>query len=136
MTRTIALLLALASPASADRIIRHDLGGSVDAYAAAVRAEVHPVQITGECVSACTLWLGAADACVTPDAMLGFHGPSTASGLPLTRAEFDRVTGLMATFYPPAISTWFMRDARRFTGDAILFVSGAEMIKHGVKRCL
>jgi len=118
--------------------VRKDMGGSVedrlDEIARLEQAGT-PVRIVGTCVSACTLYLGLATACVMPKARLGFHGPSTRlKGLPLPREEFERLSRLMAAQYPPAIRAWFMAEARMVTGDYIT-ISGAEAIRLGARPC-
>jgi hypothetical protein len=73
----VSIALSLGAPqARADWFGRElDRGGSVSAYksrivAAAGRRHV----ISGDCMSACTLWLAHKNTCVMPDAVLWFHG--------------------------------------------------------------
>ena len=135
MIRAITLCAALiAAPAHA-LDVRRDMGGSVDDRAAHIqqlRATGTPVRITGTCVSACTMFLLIA--CVSPRAKLGFHGPATAIGLPMTRAEFDRVSAQMAAHYPPQIAAWFMRTGRLMTGDYYT-ITGSEAVRMGAREC-
>lgn len=131
------LTAAAAYPAKAMTVTR-DLGGSVRERIALVdslSAEGAEVRIVGTCISACTLFLGVPNACVAPSARLGFHGPSTRKrGLPLPRAEYERISLQMATFYPPKIGQWFLTTARKTTGDYIL-ISGRDAIKMGARAC-
>lgn len=118
--------------------VRNDMGGSVRERLATIRAleaQQVPVRITGTCVSACTMYLGLSRACVTPQARLGFHGPSTRlRGMPLPAGEFERLSQEMARHYPPAIRAWFLSDARLVTGDYIT-ITGAEAIRMGARPC-
>lgn len=114
--------------------IRHDTGGSVQARAEAIATQREPVRIVGYCASACTMHLGAPDVCVTRNARLGFHGPSTRSGLPLPRSEWERVSNVMADHYPPKLRLWFLTVGRENTG-AVRVIRGAELIDMGVKEC-
>lgn len=131
------LICAVAPQANA-MTVRKDLGGSVRERIVQVEhlsrtgAEV---RIVGTCISACTLLLGVPNACVTPSARLGFHGPSTRnSGLPLPRDEYERISLQMANLYPPQIRNWFMATARKTTGDYIV-MSGETAIAMGARAC-
>lgn len=135
----MGLGVAMLSPGPAGAIdVRRDMGGSVEERIGMVRALAAsgtPVRISGLCVSACTLLLGVPGACVTPEARLGFHGPtSPLPGIPLPRPEFEQVTREMAAHYPPAIAAWFMAEARMTTGRYIT-ISGAEAIRMGARPC-
>jgi len=114
--------------------ITHDTGGSVKTRADAIATQRDPVRIEGICYSACTMHLGAPDVCVTRNARLGFHGPSTRSGLPLPRSEWERVSKQMADHYPPKLRLWFLTVGRENTG-AVRVIRGAELINMGVKEC-
>ena len=113
--------------------IRHDMGGSVSARLDQMQ-HMSGVRIVGRCDSACTMLLGLPDTCVTRSARLGFHGPSTRSGLPLPRSEWERVSNVMADHYPPALRRWFMAEGRKNTG-AVRVIRGAELINMGVREC-
>lgn len=130
-----ALAVLLATPASA-LVIRNDPGGPVAervAQIATLSTTGQTVKILGRCASSCTMLLSIA--CVAPSARLGFHGPSSQyPGIALPPAEFERVSRQMATHYPPAIRTWFLREARLVTGD-LLTLTGAEAIRLGAKKC-
>lgn len=134
----ICALLASATGSATAMTITRDMGGSVReriVQVSALSEKGTEVRIVGTCISACTLLLGVPTACVTPFAKLGFHGPSTrARGLPLPRAEFERVSAQMAALYPPQIRKWFMATARMTTGDYIL-ISGRDAIAMGARAC-
>lgn len=136
------LLLALAPilapmPAMA-LVVTHDLGGSVRDRIAQVdmlTARKAEVRILGTCLSACTLLLGVPDACVSPSARLGFHGPSTrTAGLPLPRADYDRISMQMAALYPQPLRGWFLTEARYITGTYVE-ITGRDAIAMGARRC-
>lgn len=134
-----AMILVAGTGAQAKGItITRDMGGSVRERIMQVSdlsAKGTEVRIVGTCISACTLLLGVPNACVTPTARLGFHGPSTRKrGLPLPRAEYERVSAQMASLYPPQIGDWFMNTARKVTGDYIL-ISGRDAIAMGARAC-
>jgi len=52
-----------------------DQGGRIASYVARIEASTASRHvISGDCLSACTLWLAHRNTCVTPDAVLWFHG--------------------------------------------------------------
>jgi hypothetical protein len=141
------LTVALAMPAYAARpkskvpgatiVINGDPGGSVrERY-----GEIQQINRLGQrieirrgsCMSSCTMFLGARNVCVTPTAILGFHGPYR-FGSKLTQAEFDRWSNVISSHYPPAIKTWYMTSARYNTRKPTK-LTGAELIRLGVSRC-
>lgn len=132
------VFLSASSGAASALVVKRDMGGPVSERIALIRdlsARQVEVRIEGTCVSACTLLLGVPTACVSPNASLGFHGPSTRHrGLPLVREEFERVSAQMASFYPPKISRWFMETARMKTGNYIV-ISGNQAIAMGARPC-
>jgi hypothetical protein len=135
----IAALTLCATTAQGATTIRADNGGSVPEYAAMIadyRATGQKVRITGRCNSSCTMLLALPDVCVSRNARLGFHGPSSQFyGIRLAPAEFERWSQIMADHYPATIRAWFMQVAR-YTFDDVLTVRGSELIdNHGVKQC-
>ncbi|WRH64332.1 MAG: hypothetical protein RSE12_08380 [Fuscovulum sp.] len=114
------------------------MGGSVEARVVEIKEldrKQTKIEISGTCVSACTLYLGAHNTCVKPNARLGFHGPSSAlRGIPLVPREFDRVSMMMADYYPPKIRAWFLAKARYVFEDYIT-ISGRQAIEMGAKPC-
>ncbi len=125
------------SPGSAEVItVANDYGGYISNYMDridGIRARHTPVAITGDCRSACTLYLGAGNVCVTQAAMLRFHGPSR-SGEPFPKIEFEMFSQLMARYYPEPIKSWFM-DTARYRINGTFALSGAELIRLGVPEC-
>ncbi|MCC7320316.1 MAG: hypothetical protein IT542_04980 [Rubellimicrobium sp.] len=134
-------LLATTLPAilpAATLTIRDDPGGSLAERLALIeryRAAGTALRIEGSCISACTLYLGLPGTCVTRGARLGFHGPRTGlPGIPLPRAEFERLTRVMAAHYPPAIRDWFMTEAR-LTTTGYHVLSGVQAVAMGAQAC-
>lgn len=116
--------------------IERDYGGSIAAYMRevdALRQRHLRVEIVGECRSACTLYLGAENVCVSRSAALRFHGPSRPDA-PLTPRQFDAFSVRMAQYYPEPIRSWFLETARyRLTGTYTL--TGPTLIRMGVPEC-
>lgn len=117
-------------------VVRDDPGGAVMDYAARVQQlGDQPVVIDGRCMSACTLYLGARNVCITRGARLYFHGPSSQFyGLGLPPDEFDAVSRFMGNHYPEQIKDWFIGVGRyRLVG--FFEMGGAEAIALGAKEC-
>ncbi len=119
-------------------IVRNDLGGSVAerlTMIAALRNDGRRVEIRGQCASACTMYLGLPNACVSRASQLGFHGPeSQFYGISLPPDEFEYWSRVMASNYPAPIARWFMAEARQTT-MGIITISGAQAIKMGAQAC-
>jgi ATP-dependent protease ClpP protease subunit len=126
------------SQASAQTVIRNDLGGSIEArlqMIANLRNVGERVEIRGVCASSCTMLLGLPTTCVAPNARLHFHGPSTQFyGVALAPKEFERWSRIMAEHYPPAIRQWFMSTARH-TIMGTIAISGNEAARLGARAC-
>lgn len=118
-------------------VIHSDMGGSVRARYNEIqqinrlrqRVEIRK----GSCLSSCTMFLGAANVCVTPQAVLGFHGPYR-FGSKLTAQEFEEWSRVIAAHYPAEIRDWYMKEARYKTFTAMR-LTGRQLIKLGVARC-
>ena len=126
-------------PAHPDRavVIRNDPGGVLPARIASIasiRSSGQRVELRGRyCLSACTLYLGLPNACVSPQTRFGFHGPSM-YGRPLKSKDFERWSKVMASHYPEPLRSWFMEKARyQVTGYVNL--RGEDLIRMGVERC-
>ncbi|MEJ2023122.1 MAG: hypothetical protein P8X43_14160 [Maritimibacter sp.] len=150
MATMIALTAAIATSAQAQTVgrasfapasmgvinVADDYGGYIASYMDridGIRAKRTPVAITGDCRSACTLYLGAGNVCVTRSATLRFHGPSK-SGTPFPQTQFDTFSKMMARYYPEPIKNWFMTKAR-YRINGTYAVSGAELIRLGIPEC-
>lgn len=139
-TVLVANLMLCAAPAVAQSalIVRNDLGGSVQErlmMIAQLRDAGRRVEIRGQCASACTMYLGLPNACVSRAAQLGFHGPqSQYYGISLPPDQFEYWSRVMASNYPSGIARWFMSQARDTT-MGLITISGAQAIKMGAHAC-
>lgn len=128
--------IALTTCASA-KTVRNDSGGVLDERVteiAHLRATGEQVRIGGYCNSACTMYLGLPNACVSPRAVFGFHGPmSQFYGMPLLADEFEHWSRVMASHYPEPIRTWYMQEARYALTDT-RDVTGRTLIKLGAAK--
>ena len=124
-------------------VAMHLPGGSIAAHErhiADLDAAGCRVEIRGECLSACTMYLGAADVCIDRRARLGFHHVRRvhAGGLfhsPAPREVQDYWDRRMAAHFPPVVREWFLSDVRHRGFDAWGWLSGAELIRQGVAQC-
>lgn len=92
------------------------------------------VEIRGrDCLSSCTMYLGAKNVCVSPTTSFGFHGPYR-GGPALTEDEFDAWSKVISAHYPSPVRNWYMQKARYSTTN-ILRIKGAELIRLGVTMC-
>ncbi len=125
--------------AGARLVVGDDAGGALVERLRRVRRlrrEGVVVEITGRfCLSACTLYLGLPQTCISPRTRFGFHGPATRfAGVALPPEKFERWSREMAAFYPEPLRGWFMQTARhRIVGFYSL--SGDALIAMGVRRC-
>lgn len=97
---------AMRGPQGTPIIIRNDKGGNVMQMVARrqrLAASGRPVQIRGVCSSACTMLLSLPNACLAPDASVGFNAPR----LPGTQVIPPLVDQIMAQYYRAGIlSRW------------------------------
>lgn len=109
-----------------------DPGGLIDERIAEIaffRAQGLTKRITGQCYSACTLWLGG-PACVEPDVVFGFHGPHQSGRRP-DDAALDMVSLIMAGYYPERIRSAFWDEWRHIGPGELHYVAAAEFIARG-----
>lgn len=118
-------------------IVENDPGGLLLERLAQLRllvAQDTQVEIRGDiCHSSCTMLLSLPDVCVLPETVFGFHGPSYA-GRPLEPIKFERVSRLIAQFYPDNLRHWYLTKARHHI-DGYKEKTGSELIAMGFKRC-
>lgn len=118
---------------AAPHIIGDDFGGSVSDRAAKVsqmRLSGAEVVINGQvCMSACTMYLGAGDVCVSDHTVFVFHGPY--SNPPLTKEDFDFWSSVMASYYPNELANWFMKEGRHRTYK----LNASDLASKGVRLC-
>ncbi len=135
-----ATLVLLCAPAKALDVVRDDHGGRVEPYAerlALAESRGEPVRIGAvECDSSCTLFLAARRACVSPQAVLGFHAPWI--GDPNGGVIDRQLTAMFARSYKPALRRLFLSHVRN-TADAVpgplLRISGAQLAGLGYRLC-
>jgi hypothetical protein len=142
LTFTLTLALALSTTpqtvaAKQIIVIGNDRGGLIGARARildSINTARAQVEIRGGiCYSACTMYLGAENVCVSPATVFGFHGPSR-GGRALPVSEFEHWSNVMANYYPDGLRQWFMQTAR-YSGSSVMQVSGAALIKAGYASC-
>ncbi|WP_417241625.1 hypothetical protein [Celeribacter sp.] len=131
--------IAQAAQARSVITIRNDPGGRLDTRINEInriRQSGAQVRIVGGyCNSACTMYLGLPNTCVSRNVSFGFHGPmSQFYGMALPPDEFEYWSGVMASYYPGAIRSWYLQDARYVT-VGLRSVSGRDLIRLGVREC-
>lgn len=114
-----------------------DRGGRIsDTITQIMAASGQRHEIRGDCMSACTMWLGHRGTCVTPDARLWFHAAqdgraSMRYGNPWRTISADGNATLLA-FYPPRVREivrpWLQSPEYRT-------MTGAQLIALGVPEC-
>mgnify|MGYP000548363786 CR=1 FL=1 len=140
-----ATTLAIAPAEAAQRpeggartlVIRNDPGGVIPARIAdiaTIRASGRKVELRGRyCLSACTLYLGLPNACVSPQTRFGFHGPSS-FGRRLVSQDFERWSNVVASHFKPELQQWFMTKAR-YRINGFYRISGRQLIQMGYASC-
>lgn len=105
------------------KTVVYDEGGFIDHQAMRIERlneNGTRVEIRGVCLSSCTMYLGADDVCVSPNAYLGFHGAMEFYFVPATPTNKMKYDTQMASFYPPNLKEWFMNEGR----NTIFFWTG------------
>lgn len=118
-------------------VVENDRGGLIGARAleiSRINTQRMRVELRGRfCYSSCTMYLGAANVCVSPETTFGFHGPSR-RGAALEPDMFDHWSQVMADHYRPALRDWFLQEARhRIRG--YYRISGEQLIAMGYPAC-
>lgn len=104
-------------------------------HLSALRRSGQRVEIRGQCVSACTLYLGLPRTCVSRDIVMGFHGPqSELYGIALPPDEFEYWSRVMADHYPAPLRRWFLAEGRHEI-MGVHRIRGRELIRLGVPEC-
>lgn len=145
MLRALAFLVAMAAgiptqlPAAVI-VIRNDPGGLLSERKReieGIEARGDRVEIRGRyCSSACTAYLGLPEVCVSARTRFGFHGPASKNPKRKLKAErFEFWSAWMASRYPPKIGAWFMEEARYEPKNKGRWLTGTEIIRHGVPEC-
>ena len=114
----------------------YDPGGNVFAYQAKVWAADRAgrrIEIRGTCVSACTMFLGAKNVCVSKNAMLWFHAASD----PDTKKISNLGNDVMRAYWPKPVQDYVERSGAlrtvSFTRGRAL--SGVELQAMGLPDC-
>jgi hypothetical protein len=114
-----------------------DRGGSIAAYLMEIHASADkPHRIEGDCMSACTMWLGHRRVCVAPDATLWFHSaidPGKLGRVVNPWQAMDRnANAAMLAMYPArvraVVAPWLENVNYRT-------LTGRELIALGVPAC-
>lgn len=131
--------LVKASPSSPPMIVFNDKGGDLkDRVALIRRLELRGQRVEirgGYCLSACTMYLGLSETCVSPEVKFGFHGPSSQTyGISLSPKDFEYWSQTMASYYPDPLRRWFLHTGRNIT-VGFYEISGENVIKLGVSKC-
>lgn len=124
-------LTALPSFAHHTVVINGDRGGEIGHYSHQFSYYHHDgakVRIMGQCLSACTMYLGLPNTCVYPDAILGFHQARDVWGNVSPMGTYE-----MARHYP-----WFLGGIAQTMPRApgITFYSGMDLIRMGARPCM
>ena len=114
-----------------------DRGGNVAAYKSRIAGAFGKRHvISGDCMSACTLWLAHKNTCVMPDAVLWFHGAArgVARGMMINPWREVSAVGnsMLLSSYPPrvreVVAPWL--QSREFHS-----ITGRELAALGVPLC-
>lgn len=126
MIRAALIILALVSPALADTAtVRNDGGGNVSDYVRQRErlAKLDSVRIEGKCLSSCTIFTTLPNACVHPQAQIGFHG--TLPRVPFIQRALDMRLG---NFYRGEVKRRYDREWRHLRGkNQFHIVTGLEL---------
>lgn len=124
---SLLALLALAScTGMGDLPDGHDSGGNVYAYAVRINQHRGPVEITGECSSACTMWAGYERACLRLPVTLGFHAVRNDP-----TGQFQRLyeSKLPTVGADGGLRAWYRANAAH--SRDLVRLSGATLIRNG-----
>lgn len=143
MTRLalIALLLtgttATAQSSVNQVVIGNDFGGLIWNRMVRLRDLQHSgqqVTIDGAiCYSTCTMYLGLSNICISPETVFGFHGPA-ANNRQLSENDFEYLSVLIASYYPPALRAWYL-ETGRYSINRVYRIQGSELIRLGLPAC-
>lgn len=108
-----------------------DRGGAIGDYMRrVVSASGQRHVISGDCMSACTIWLGHSGTCVMPDAVLWFHSATVG------RSDTGRLSAsgneTLLAMYPPRVRA-VVRPWLRYHGYHRLTAS--QLVALGVPMC-
>lgn len=107
-------------------VIMNDRGGNVlqaIARREELRASGRPVEVRGYCRSACTIYISLPNACLAPDATVGFHAPRVAG----TQIIPPLVDQIVADFYRGGIRRMWLSEWRH--SREMVKISAAEFVR-------
>lgn len=111
-------------------VVDDDGGGLNYEFENFIKTNTLPIQISGECDSACTFFLRVPTTCVYPWALLGFHEAHLA-GHPDVRIDLATVDSYRK--YPKIIRQWI--DENGGLTSKLIYLKGDEAIRRGVRSC-
>lgn len=118
-------------------VIYNDYGGLLHkrlSQLEVLRRSGQRVEIRGQhCYSTCTLFLALPNACISPETLFGFHGPSR-SGARLQPSVFEKYSRLIANHYPRKLRNWYLRKGRTRI-DGLYKMAGHRLVRMGAKSC-
>ena len=112
-------------------VIHFSPGGLVLQFAHRVEHARH-VEIRGVCASSCTMFLGARDVCVTPDAEFMFHAAYADPSTEFRGPRNARGTALIMSYYPAPLQRYL--DAHGGLTAHERWLTGADLIAMGAAR--
>ena len=116
--------------------IRIDQGGSVSERMHQIeRIEKSGVRfvIDGMCISACTMYLGMKNVCVSPRTVLGFHSSFTQGPLG-ARIPSKYGNAVLMSYYPERVRAWVIEN-KALEKDELTPMTAQEAWTLGVERC-
>lgn len=114
-------------------IVHYDEGGSIPQRLAELyefqSRNISVIVPSGSvCMSACTLYLGLPNTCVSPNSTFKFHGPIGAGN------KREATVKIVSSKYPPKLREWYY-DSGAYKSVLYKTLSGQELIGMGVKKC-
>jgi hypothetical protein len=142
------MMIAAVVPSHA-LIIKDDPGGIIVDFVkkySDIRDRGERVIVDGECVSACTIFLGIvpkSNYCITPVARLGFHTASLRTKFPNGKVKWEHAaefSALMWNLYPGKVRSYLKRvgwngDNPDIAHPDVVFVGPAALGALGVRQC-
>lgn len=94
-----------------------------------------PVWITGKyCYSACTIFLGSHQVCISRTTQFGFHKPKPEIHKgQLEHGIIQRAIQRAGEYYNATLRNWWIRTGSKST--SLINISGSELIRIGYKEC-
>lgn len=115
-------------------VIHDSSGGLIEQFDAAVSSLDEPLRIDGRCVSACTMFLGYKQVCVTPNATFGFHAAFD-DPRDEVRSRSAEGTAEMESYYPKPLLKLIAKRRPHGLTNVLLWLYGSDLIKMGVRAC-